>query len=77
MVLCWVMVYSGGHEQCRSCSLGFRAVLVGLAVSPGALAVRRSFIRQYWPVHTDKLWEVGPFAGRAWRGHYFWGNGKG
>jgi hypothetical protein len=46
-----------------------RAVLVGVAGTPGALAVRRSFIRQYWPAHTDKLWEVGPFAGRAfWDG---------
>jgi hypothetical protein len=45
-------------------------VLVGVAGSPGALAVRRSFktpvyIRMDWPVRTDKLWGVGPFAGRA------------
>jgi hypothetical protein len=31
MVLCWVMVYSGGHERCRSVWLGFRAVPVGVA----------------------------------------------
>jgi hypothetical protein len=37
MVLCWVMVYSGGHEQCHRSILGFRAVLVGVAGSPGAL----------------------------------------
>jgi hypothetical protein len=28
MVLYWVMMYSGGHKQCRWCGLGFRAVPV-------------------------------------------------
>ena len=46
--------------------LWLRALPVGVAASPGALAVRRSLKRQYWPV-----WEVGPFDGRAWRRHYF------
>ena len=51
------------RRACLLGCLGFRALPVGVAGSPGALAVRRSFIRQYWPV-----WEVGSFAGRAWRG---------
>jgi hypothetical protein len=32
MVLYWVMVYSRGHERCRWCDLGFRAVPVGVAL---------------------------------------------
>ena len=47
MVLCCLLVYSGGHERCRLVGLGIRALPVGVAGTPGALAVRRSFIRQY------------------------------
>jgi hypothetical protein len=50
MVLYWVMVYSGGHKQCRWCGLGFRAVPVELAFSPGALAVQRS-LKRSWSFH--------------------------
>jgi hypothetical protein len=70
LVLYWILVYSGGHEQCRWCILGVRALPVGVAVSPGALAVRRSFIRQYTSVragpygqvHTDKSIRAGPYG---------------
>jgi hypothetical protein len=29
IVLCWLLVFSGGHQQCRWCGLGFRALPVG------------------------------------------------
>ncbi len=70
--VCGLMPGSRGWSSVRGLPgvwLGGRALPVGEAVSPSALAVRRSFIRHYWPVHTDKLWGVGPFAGRArWGG---------
>jgi hypothetical protein len=48
MVLCWVMVYGGGHKRCRWCGLGFRAVLVGVAVSPGALLSPGVLVGMSW-----------------------------
>jgi hypothetical protein len=35
MVLCWVLVYSGGHERCRWCGLG-------ASVAGGLVSGRRS-----------------------------------
>jgi hypothetical protein len=32
LVLYWILVYSGGYERCRWCSLGVRAVPVGVAL---------------------------------------------
>jgi hypothetical protein len=69
MVLYWLLVDSGGHEQCRWYIPGIRALPVGVAGSPGALSVPRSLKRSRFFRRACLLvrsWDSGGAGGCGW-----------